>query len=600
MYELSQLQPVIYALGWTLIHFLWQGLGIAGTFWLFCRLTRAENALLRYWAGMLAFLATAVIPAATFIYYWETTLETVVGPDLAMPLVPVVAGMSLSLMQVLRASMEPVLPVVVVLWAVGVAFLSFRAMLGWIGARRLVSHGTGEVGGRLRATALRLAAQLGVNQVVRVLKTARITVPTVVGWLKPVILLPVAVITRLPNDQLEMIIAHELGHIRRYDYLFNLFQMVIETLFFYHPAVRWMSAQVRQEREHCCDDLVVAQCGRPVLYARALANLEVLRRPVPALTLSAAGGDLVQRVRRIVQRERPGNHSGFAQLALMLGLAALVSVSATQGLDIQRQLMENTVAGNTIVIVEDRHLTANRSGWVQGMSAYSNLMAKRATERAFEVTTAGQEKHTSDAVSMDLALSVAPGPAGPEVEKPLNVSQPEAIVSSVQPDEQELNITAMPAVTGQARSESILLASAFHSEKSMDNPLVRAEALQRQVEQQFIISPEVVVAPIYPFKARRKRLEGFVRLGFSVDAKGRAENIQVVDSEPSDIFEKSAISALQKWVFNIDPGYSGSARLYQLFEFDMEDDGLILKKRERRCEITGSRICGLKRYNSKD
>ena len=115
MYELSQLQPVIYALGWTLIHFLWQGLGIAGMFWLFCRLTRAENALLRYWAGMLAFLAMAVIPAATFIYYWETTLETVTGPIVAMPLVPVVAGMSLSLMQVLGASMEPVLPVVVVL-----------------------------------------------------------------------------------------------------------------------------------------------------------------------------------------------------------------------------------------------------------------------------------------------------------------------------------------------------------------------------------------------------------------------------------------------------------------------------------------------------
>ena len=92
----------------------------------------------------------------------------------------------------------------------------------------------------------------------------------------------------------------------------------------------------------------------------------------------------------------------------------------------------------------------------------------------------------------------------------------------------------------------------------------------------------------------------FERLGFTVDAKGRAKDIQVVDSTPSEIFEKSAISALQKWVFNVERKHGASGRIYQLFEFDMEDDGPTLKKRERRCDITGSRICGLKRYNSKD
>ena len=134
----------------------------------------------------------------------------------------------------------------------------------------------------------------------------------------------------------------------------------------------------------------------------------------------------------------------------------------------------------------------------------------------------------------------------------------------------------------------------------MDKPLVRAEALQQQLESQFKISPEAVVAPVYPFRARRQHLEGFVRLGFTVDARGRARNIRVVDSAPTEIFEKSAIKALQKWVFNVDQGHNDSGRLYQLFEFKLEDDGPGLKNSSRRCGITGSRLCGLKRNNPKD
>src|SRR5207245_10148390 len=123
----------------------------------------------------------------------------------------------------------------------------------------------------------RLAARLRVSRPVRLLQSTLVQVPAVLGWVRPVILLPASALTGLTPLQLEVLLAHELAHVRRYDYLVNLIQSAIEILLFYHPAVRWVSRRVREEREHCCDDLAVAVCGDAHLYARALLMMESLR-----------------------------------------------------------------------------------------------------------------------------------------------------------------------------------------------------------------------------------------------------------------------------------------------------------------------------------
>ncbi|WP_187270297.1 M56 family metallopeptidase, partial [Pontibacter qinzhouensis] len=149
------------------------------------------------------------------------------------------------------------------------------------------------------------------------------------GYLKPVILLPVGAVTGLSQVQVEAILAHELAHILRKDYLLNLLQSVADVLFFYHPAVWWMSGVVRAEREHCCDDLAVALCGSPLTYARALAELEAMRLPTaPAMALAVSGknGTLLHRIKRLVQQPalRPTFSEGFvAALVLVAGLSVL-------------------------------------------------------------------------------------------------------------------------------------------------------------------------------------------------------------------------------------------------------------------------------------
>jgi hypothetical protein len=158
-----------------------------------------------------------------------------------------------------------------------------------------------------------------------------VQVPAVIGWLRPIVLLPASALTGLTPLQLDALLAHELAHVRRWDYVVNLVQSVIETLLFYHPAVWWVSRQVRQEREHCCDDLAVAVCGDAVVYAKALVGMEGLRVPAPAFAVAAGGGSLLSRVRRLVAPAAPEFlprwHAGLAAVTLTVAIGGGASLA---------------------------------------------------------------------------------------------------------------------------------------------------------------------------------------------------------------------------------------------------------------------------------
>jgi len=148
----------------------------------------------------------------------------------------------------------------------------------------------------------RLSQRLRLDRQIDLVMSAYISSPLTVGFARSLVLLPVAVLTALTPEQLEVVLAHELAHIRRHDYAVNLLQTIAETLLFYHPAVWWVSRRMRDEREHCCDDLVVQVCGDAQLYASALVEMERLRPATPRLALAAAGsgGSLLTRVRRLI------------------------------------------------------------------------------------------------------------------------------------------------------------------------------------------------------------------------------------------------------------------------------------------------------------
>ncbi|KKK52033.1 hypothetical protein LCGC14_3109000, partial [marine sediment metagenome] len=196
-----------------------------------------------------------------------------------------------------RASrfIQPALHWMVAAWVAGVAALAIWHIGGWVGLLRLkrsaLPLGQADPEAQCAQAARRLAKKLGFARAIRLLKSARIAGPVAVGILRPAVLIPVAMLTGLSMPHIEAILAHEIAHLRRWDYLVNLLQMVIETLLFYHPAVWWVSRRIRIEREHCCDDLAVAACGDRVEYAHALAALAERKASAPRIakrTLSSS------------------------------------------------------------------------------------------------------------------------------------------------------------------------------------------------------------------------------------------------------------------------------------------------------------------------
>jgi beta-lactamase regulating signal transducer with metallopeptidase domain len=317
-------QPACHALGWALLHFLWQGT-LAGLLFAACNAAlRDASARLRYAVGCLFLVLLLALPVLTFttsLLHSSPPWGAGFSPRGASS--PAAAPFSSSApTPTLQNPVTPLLPWIVVLWTTGVALLSLR----WIGAwtvlhrqRRAASLPVPPEWERALRDLMRRAA---VSAPVR-LSIHRLTqVPCVVGWLRPVILMPAASVAGLDWRALEALLAHELAHIRRHDYLINLLQTTVDTLLFYHPAVWWVSRRIRIERENCCDDLAAQICGDRLVYARALVDLEQIRAAEPAFAMSARGGSLIHRIQRLLRPDAPERRSPtwFPALA---GLAAV-------------------------------------------------------------------------------------------------------------------------------------------------------------------------------------------------------------------------------------------------------------------------------------
>jgi beta-lactamase regulating signal transducer with metallopeptidase domain len=291
----------VETLGWVLLHFAWQGAVAAFLLWMALLVTPSGRASLRYALGCMALLLMATAPLATAMRLTASHVEPIavplreagVAPNLgpvdtalearhreASPFVPSVGAGSMRWMTGRSAidDMDRALPWVVAGWALGVLLLSVRLLGGWWRTRSLRTQGLSAAPPWCVETSARLTARLGINRPIAFAVSISIPVPMVIGHVKPLVLLPVAALSGLSPQQLEAILAHELAHVRRHDYLVNLIQTVIETLLFYHPAVWWVSSQLRVLREHCCDDLAVAACGDRKRYVKALLSLEHLRR----------------------------------------------------------------------------------------------------------------------------------------------------------------------------------------------------------------------------------------------------------------------------------------------------------------------------------
>jgi uncharacterized protein (TIGR03435 family) len=314
-------------LGWTLVHFLWQGALIA-ILYASARhfVRRAEGRYLIAFAALAAMMAAPVI--SWCVMAPSDAPAAIVSVDRTARVPGTISAVQASLPAGLPAAQNaPWLAWSVGIWLVGASAFSIRLLGSWIMAASLRWKLARPAPLEWCQTMERLRARLGIARAVGLRVSAAVYSPTVIGALRPLVLVPAGMLTGLPAAQVEALLLHELAHIRRHDYLVNLLQSVAEALLFYHPAVWWVSSHIRAERERCCDDAAVAVGGDVLEYVSALAELES-SRPSHLAAVAANGGSLADRIARLLGERRPAPGKRGTLLAAALLAAATYGVFA--------------------------------------------------------------------------------------------------------------------------------------------------------------------------------------------------------------------------------------------------------------------------------
>jgi beta-lactamase regulating signal transducer with metallopeptidase domain len=416
----------IHEIGWTLVHSVWQLAVIAAVYSLIVFSLRHRTAQARYLAGCAALLVMLAAPLGTFA--WLSSHDRsesisaaaifAVAPDGGkVPRFPVdgaprrigttplqnggggalgpseigIASLAADANRISAilprwiASIDSAMPWLSAAWFAGVLAMAVRPLSGWIAVHRLRTQGRSSVSRELQKLAARLTDRMAVRQVVVLAHSALVEVPSVVGYLRPIVLLPATAVSGLSVEQLEMILAHELAHIRRHDYLVNAVQTMVESLLFFHPAVWWVSARVRAERENCCDDIAIAVCGSRESYARALCSLETLRARPMSLAVGATGGSLLDRIRRILGSPANVEPTLGRNAAWVGGLCVVFAMSFAVSILTYNVAAESALAAESA----DPHVSSNLS---------------RVEDQRLGDT---QDLQTSDGLSADVKQAIA-------------------------------------------------------------------------------------------------------------------------------------------------------------------------------------------------
>lgn len=480
----------IDALGAALLHFLWQGAAVGLLYFLIRPLCASARS--RYRMGLCVLAVLALCPVLTLAWLWPAAGSAAATNGLDT--VAAVAARELP-----HSHARTILPWLVALWLCGVLVIAARSLWQWRNLQILV-RGASRPGAAWELRLAYLRARFGVRRPVRLLSSARVLTPMLVGWIKPVILLPASLLSGFPPQQVELIIAHELGHVRRWDYLANLAQVVVETVLFYHPMVHWISRDVRNAREECCDDLVLqVASGKALAYARALAGLEELRHDprFAAPALAAGGGELLTRIRRIVGASAIAQPAPRNALPLLLAAATL----AFGALRMQQRTADLAAA-----------LQALPAQALAVVSGNSQLIAAPGLSISLPVPQiAPLSAVVAGEAAADTTVRIAP--ARTELAGAALVR-----IRDLTPDRAHL-----PALVPQFADASVV-------------PNPQAMPLQ-------------VVAPVYPPRAMVAGVEGRVELSYRVGADGGVNEVRVLHAQPAGVFDQAAKAALGAWRF---------------------------------------------------
>jgi bla regulator protein BlaR1 len=578
----------IDAIGWTLLHFLWQGALIGGIYAVLrAHYRRPET---RYLLGIAALALCALILIVTLCWLWPSQPLPAFFQRLPDRLASN-AGFATSADAWHR--IDVALPWMVALWCAGVALLGARSVRDWW---RLVRARRGAI--RVNAWSERieaLAARFGVRRSISLLATAAVDAPTLLGIFKPAILLPTSLLLRLPPEQLELILAHELCHVRRWDYLVNLIQVAMETVLFYHPVVHWLSARVRADRELCCDQAVLAKMGAPPRrYAEVLAELaETASNLAPA----ANGGVLIERIEILLAPRAQRAPGAWLPLFSLVGvlLLAFGVKQALQPAALETRLNTplRVATASATDVPTPRSVVEQKSVGKAALPAEHRVVEAAPTARlpakVRKTTAVVPHKPIVAAVSTDSTNknSYASEPAR-SAEPRVARSDREAAPAAMTPDHPAA--APIPLVATQLANTALDPTSAPAHTSATATPTPTAPAAMNpdrsQPAAESAAAPRVAhfVAPEYPVTLSERAVHGRVDLQFRIAADGSVQDVAVLTGGDHPQLARAAVSALKQWRFAPESVQTGHV-YRQAIDFDLPDGA-------EPCRVmTGSHIC---------
>jgi bla regulator protein blaR1 len=343
-------QELTNAIGWTIFHSLWQGVLISVLLGVVLLISGKKSAILRYNFSMAALIVTFLLSTATFIQVYDSSYKDTYTSNRSISSSIFTDPLSSQYDNVIKTDSDrdvigalenyfaQHLNFIVTVWLAGFIIFSIRFGGGLIYVQKLRSSGTNAINDDYWFARLKeLSESLQLKQLIKIYESVRVKTPITIGYLKPIILIPVGMLSGLPQDQAEAIILHELAHIKRFDFLLNLLQTVIETIFFYHPAVWWISSVIKSERENCCDDLTLKLCSGSLVYFKALYNLQQICSEEKEIVLAAIGkkNQLFRRINRMNSNNKNVQYGAkftvFAVMLVLFAAASIYSTSATGG-----------------------------------------------------------------------------------------------------------------------------------------------------------------------------------------------------------------------------------------------------------------------------
>ncbi|WP_026374948.1 M56 family metallopeptidase [Aestuariibacter salexigens] len=587
--------PVFSLLAKTMLHSLWQGALVALVLFVLLQNISVKHSQLRYVLSLIALCLCAISPVLTFYILEQTS-------NVSSYLTVAATYSGNGDMMVSHTDGRTVqdlewLSVTGLVWMAGVVAFSIQLIVRMYQVYRLPYSHTAVPSKVLLNRFDALKAQIDTNPLTRLLVSHRVDVPMVIGWLKPVVLLPASMAIGLTPKQLDMLLAHELAHVKRYDYLVNFLQSWVEVILFFHPTVRWISKQVRIEREYCCDDMAVEACGCPLAYATALTDAELARpNNIPQLAMAASGGDLKQRVFRLVGHQycapRGASHWIVGSIAAFFALATVVTLfsarhvvgmqhSSRLPLNDQVTLQSDNIATTpvpTVAVVSQRvdAPSENAIDNGSGESVEAEIPSQVTPQNVKAIDTQSKPEnteHKSRIPNEKVAPSSDP--------KPATEQQSAETTEAVTLAEQAL---AIPKISRQPPDLIEKLAAieqtVFTTEEPQPQPIVN--------DTPRIVNPVILdsVTPSYPRVAIKRQLEGEIKVTFVVNTDGEAEQISFEDGVHRS-FRRSITRALEEWEFSpgsVD-GELQNMQMSKIFSFTNPEAASV--------PITGSRIAKL-------